>query len=70
MGSVIAPPITMLAILRALEEGEEALVIVGAALGIDVEGDRMARADGVHPDAALEAGAGAPAELALHLVLG
>ena len=56
--------------LRALEEGEEALVIVGALLGVDVEGHRMAGADGVEPDAALEAGAGAPPELALHLVLG
>ena len=30
----------------------------------------MAGADGVEPDAALKAGAGAPAEFALHLVLG
>ena len=56
--------------LRALEEGKEALVVIGAALGIDVEGHRMAGADGVQADAALEAGAGAPAELALHLVFG
>ena len=61
---------TTLADLRALEEGEKALVIIGAVFGVDVEGHRMAGADGVKPDAALEAGAGAPAELALHLVLG
>ena len=45
-------------------------MVVGAAFGIDVEGHRMARADRVKADAALEAGAGAAAELALHLVLG
>ena len=56
--------------LRAPQEGEKALVVVGAVFGVDVEGDRMAGADGVEPDAALEAGAGAPAEFALHLMLG
>ena len=66
----MAPPMTMFAACARCEKGEEALVIVGAVLGVDVEGDRMAGADGVQADAALEAGAGAPAELALHLVLG
>ena len=61
---------TTLAACARFEEGEKALVIVGAVLAVDVEGHRMAGADGVEADAALEAGAGAPAELALHLVLG
>ncbi len=56
--------------LRALEEGEEALVIIGAVLGVDVEGHGVAGADGVETDAALKAGSGAAAELALHLMLG
>ena len=70
LGSVIAPPITTLAALRALEKSEEALVIFAAVLGVDIERHRMAAADGVKPDAALKAGAGAPAKLALHLMLG
>ena len=56
--------------LRALEEGEKAPVIIGAVLGVDIEGHGMAGADGIEPDAALKAGAGAAAEFALHLMLG
>src|SRR3974390_329347 len=56
--------------LRALEEGKKALVIIGAVRGIDVEGHRMAGADRVEADTALKAGTGAPAEFALHFVLG
>ena len=55
--------------LRAAQESQEPLVIIGARLRIDVERHRMAGADGVETHAALEAGAGSPAELALHLVL-
>ena len=66
----MAPPITTLAACARREKSEKALVVVGAVLGVDVEGHRMAGADGIEPDAALEAGAGAPAKLALHLVLG
>jgi len=55
--------------LRALEKCQEAPVIIGAVLGIDVEGHRMAGADGIEPDAALEARAGALAQLALHFML-
>ena len=56
--------------LRAPQEGQKPLVIIGAGLGVDVEGHRMAGADGVEADATLKAGAGASPELALHLVLG
>jgi hypothetical protein len=55
---------------RARNEGLEPTVIVGAVLGIHVECDDMAGADGVHADTALKAGSGAPAELALHVVFG
>src|SRR6185369_17542780 len=55
---------------RAAQEFKKSLVIFGAVLGVDVESHRMAGADYIEPNAALEAGAGAPTKLALHLVLG
>ena len=56
--------------LRPLEKSEKALVIFAAVLAVDIERHRMAAADGVKPDAALKASAGAAAKLALHLMLG
>lgn len=46
------------------------ILIVGTVLGIDVEGHRMAGTNRIEPNAMLETSAGAPAELALHLMLG
>ena len=57
------------AALRHGDERLEALVIGGAALRVDLEGDRMQRVERVHSDAALEAGARELAKSALHLVL-
>ncbi len=56
--------------LGTTHEREEFLVVVGTALCVDVEGDRVAGADGVEPNAPLETGPGPPPQFALHLVLG
>ena len=55
--------------LHVLHEFVEALVIVAARRAIDIEGHRIQGVDRVHPDAALEAGAGALPEPTLHAVL-
>ena len=56
--------------LGTTHEREELLVIVGSALCVDVEGDRVAGANGVESNAALKAGPGPAPQLALHLELG
>jgi hypothetical protein len=55
--------------LHVLHEVDEARVVGRAELPIHVVGDRVQSVDRVHADAALKAGAGALAELALHAVL-
>ncbi len=56
-------------LLHAADERAAALVIGRAVLLVDLVGHRIQRVDGVHADAALEAGAGELAEAALHAVL-
>ena len=56
-------------VLQVLDVLLEALVVLGAARLVGLVGDRVQRVDGVHADAALEAGAGLLAQQALHLDL-
>src|SRR5690606_39668708 len=52
--------------LHVGQEALQALVVAGAASGVDVEGCREQRVEGIHADAALETRPGQLAELALH----
>ncbi len=56
-------------VLQVLHVLLEALVVVGAPGLVGLVGDRVEGVDGVHADAALEAGAGLLAQQALHLDL-
>ncbi len=57
-------------LLHVAQEGLEALVVLGAVGRVDGVGDGEEGVDGVHANAALEAGSGELAEFALHAVLG